>query len=606
MDTWFALTPLGAVFLFLLALGVIPNAVYAYGYAPHLQRRGHFVLFYVLFVAAMAGVVLANTPVTFLFSWEMMSLTSWQLILTEAKADKTRQAARFYFLMTHLGFAALLMFFLLASGGHLFHAFGLIHPEQWDTATRWTLFALLAFGTLSKAGVVPLHVWLPYAHPAAPSPVSALMSGVMLKIALFAFMQFLLTWLQPWPLAWGMIVLILGALSALIGVLYALVEHDLKALLANHSIENIGIILMAMGMGMIFTTLQLPILAAFAWAAALFHTFNHMAFKSLLFMGAGSVLHQTHTGQIEQYGGLVKTMPITALTFLFAAISISALPPTNGFLSEWMVFQSLMGSTHFSNISLQLVIPFTIFSLALTGGLAIACFAKAYGITFLGLYRSENAAHAHEVNRSMQLGMVLMAAVVTSLMLIAPAYLQHFVQALQGYGYPNILPQLLPDQWRIHSVGNNGGQVAPLLLLGLLIGITLLLYAAARWFKVRTRAYHTWACGGETTARNQYTATGFAGPIRVFFSWLYRPEEAVARHHHDQHSHHESKFAQAHHHVHVTPLFEPTLYEGVIRGVRLLSYNLYRIAHYESFRYSGMILVVLMLLLLAYRFGATS
>jgi len=605
VEPLFSLTPLGTVFLALLALGVVPNLLYVVGYWPHLLRKGHFALFYAGFVLAMAGVVFANTPLSFLFSWEMMSLTSWQLILNDARSEKTRSAARFYFLMTHLGFASLLLFFLLATGGHLSVAFDQVNFQSWNSATRWGLFALLAFGTLSKAGVVPMHVWLPYAHPAAPSPVSALMSGVMLKIALFALFAFLLRWFQPWPLAWGMIVLVLGAVSALIGVLYALVEHDLKALLANHSIENIGIILLAAGMAMIFSSLQLPTLAAFAWAAALFHTFNHMAFKSLLFMGAGSILHQTHTGHIEHYGGLIKTMPITALTFLFAAVSISALPPTNGFLSEWMVFQSMMGSTHFSDMGLRLLVPFAIFSLALTGGLAIACFVKAFGISFLGLHRSENARHAHEVNRLMQLGMISMAAVVASLMFVAPWYLQHFTAVLSHYGYPNIAHQLLSADGQIRSVSDNGGRVSPVWLLLLLSGVVLVIWWASRWLGIQTRLCHTWACGGETTARNQYTATGFAGSIRVFFGWLYRPEERVHRQAHTAFDHHLSKFAQAKHHLHVMPLFESSLYQGVVRLLRILSYWVYRMVHFESLRYSGMILGVLILMLLTYRLGVS-
>jgi hydrogenase-4 component B len=220
-------------------------------------------------------------------------------------------------------------------------------------------------------------VWLPYAHPAAPSPVSALMSGVMLKVAIYGMFRFLFDVLYPWPLEWGIVILTLGALSSLVGVLYALSEHDIKALLANHSIENIGIILIGFGMGMIFDTLGLKVLSTFAFMAALFHTFNHMSFKSLLFMGAGSLLHQTHTKNMEKYGGLIKSMPVTALTFLIAAISISALPPSNGFLSEWMIFQSMLSSSHIDNISLKLAIPFAIFALAMTGGLAIACFVKA-------------------------------------------------------------------------------------------------------------------------------------------------------------------------------------------------------------------------------------
>ena len=233
----------------------------------------------------MLGVVTAGNALVFLFFWELMSLTSWQLILTEVEDKETIKAARFYFIMTHFGFVFLLLFFLIATDGNIDMHFvdmqGIVALFPYPTL----LFFMLVFGFLSKAGAVPFHVWLPYAHPAAPSPVSALMSGVMLKVALYGFARFLFDVLYPWPLEWGIVILVIGSISSLVGVLYALSEHDIKALLANHSIENIGIILIGFGMGMIFDSLHLETLSTFAFIAAFFHIFNHMSFKSLLFMG---------------------------------------------------------------------------------------------------------------------------------------------------------------------------------------------------------------------------------------------------------------------------------------------------------------------------------
>ncbi len=444
----------------------------------------------------MLGVVTAGNALIFLLFWEVMSLTSWQLILTEAEEKSTIDAARFYFFMTHFGFVFLLLFFLIVTDGDMEISFaqmkGIAHAFAFPTL----LFLFLALGFLSKAGAVPLHVWLPYAHPAALSPVSALMSGVMLKVAIYGMFRFLFDVLYPWPLEWGVLVLIVGALSSLIGVLYALSEHDIKALLANHSIENIGIILIGFGMGMIFDALKLPTLSSFAFIAALFHTFNHMSFKSLLFMGAGSVLHETHTKNIEMYGGLIKSMPVTALTFLLASVSISALPPTNGFLSEWMIFQSLLGSNQIGDMSLKLAIPFAVFALALTDGLAIACFVKAYGITFLGLHRSSNAKHAHEVNLRMRTGMVLMAGVVVSLMLFAPWFIGWFDKALQGLGHTGVYAKIFPHGiWQMHSVSIHGGVVSPPLLLLTLMAVTGLLWWGYKALRVKERIRHTWACG---------------------------------------------------------------------------------------------------------------
>jgi len=595
----FLFDTLSLVFVALILLGVIPNLFYSFGYLPHIQRKAHYQIHYFAFILSMLGVVVAGNAIVFLFFWELMSLTSWQLILTEAKEKETIKAARFYFFMTHFGFVFLLLFFLIATNGNLDINFA----QMKDIVATFTyptlIFFMLVFGFLSKAGAVPFHVWLPYAHPAAPSPVSALMSGVMLKVAIYGFTRFLFDVLYPWPLEWGIVVLVIGSLSSLVGVLYALSEHDIKALLANHSIENIGIILIGFGMGMIFDSLGLKALSTFAFIAALFHVFNHMSFKSLLFMGAGSVLHQTHTKNMEKYGGLIKSMPVTALTFLLASISISALPPSNGFLSEWMIFQALLGSNQIDNMSLKLAIPFAVFALALTGGLAIACFVKAYGITFLGLHRSKNAKHAHEVNFLMKSGMVLMSFVVISLMLFTPFYIMWFDKTFMSLHHISVYAKMFPEGiWNMHSVSLHGGVVSPLILLAALIGITLLLFIAYKALNVKTRIYHTWGCGYKTVAKTQYSATGFAGPIRRFFSWLYKPDEHFYK---EKIGEHETKFSDANYEVHVKPLFESSLYESAKKLTNTLSYWVYRLAHFEKTRYAAMIFNLMLLVLFSYR-----
>ena len=595
----FQFDTLSLIFVALILLGVIPNIFYSSGYLPHIKRKMHYQLHYFAFIFSMLGVVVSANALVFLFFWEVMSLTSWQLILTEVEDTSTIKAARFYFIMTHFGFVFLLLFFLIVTDGELDISF----VDMKAIATNFTyptmLFFFLLLGFLSKAGAVPLHVWLPYAHPAAPSPVSALMSGVMLKVALYGMFRFLFDVLYPWPLEWGIVILSLGALSSLVGVLYALSEHDIKALLANHSIENIGIILIGFGMGMIFDTLGFHILSTFSFIAALFHIFNHMSFKSLLFMSAGAVLHQTHTKNMEKYGGLIKTMPVTALTFLIAAISISALPPSNGFLSEWMIFQSMLSSSHIDNISLKLAIPFAIFALAMTGGLAIACFVKAYGITFLGLHRSTNAKHAHEVNFLMKSGMVLMALVVISLMLFTPFYIEWFDKVLLGLGHASVYAKIFPDgMWHMHSVGINGGIVSPLILLLSLFGVTTLMMLAYKVFGVKARVHNAWACGYKTSAKTQYTATGFAGPIRRFFNWLYKPDEHFIK---QTIAGHETKFSSSHYEVHVKPLFEKIFYESVAYTVNFISYWVYRLAHFEQTRYAAMIFNIMLTVLFSYR-----
>jgi len=595
----FTFDTLSILFVFLILLGAIPNIFYSFGYLPHIERKSHYLIHYFAFIASMIGVVVAGNALVFLLFWELMSLTSWQLILTQANDKETIKSARFYFFMTHFGFVFLLLFFFIVTNGNLEMSFEDMKANATVFAYPTLLFFMLVFGFLSKAGAVPFHVWLPYAHPQAPSPVSALMSGIMLKVAIYGLIRFLFDVLYPWPLEWGILILVIGSVSSIVGVLYALSEHDIKALLANHSIENIGIILIGFGMGMIFDSLKLPTLSSFAFIASFFHIFNHMSFKSLLFMGAGNVLHQTHTKNIEKYGGLIKSMPITAISFLLASISISALPPSNGFLSEWMIFQSMLGSYEISNISLKLAIPFAIFALAITGGLAIACFVKAYGITFLGLHRSQNAKHAKEVNILMVTGLVLMSAVVVSLMLFAPFFINLFNKTLVFLHHTSVYTKIFPKGvLNMHSVAMHGGVVSPLILLFALIGVTFLLIFAYKVMGVKTRIHRTWACGYKTSAKTQYSATGFAGPIRRFFDWIYKSDEHIKK---DIIAGYHTKFSDSCYEVHTKPLFEVSLYEGTKKLVHRVSYWVYRISHFEQTRYAAMIFNLMLFVLFSYR-----
>ena len=348
----------------------------------------------------MTLVVIADNGFFFLIVWELMSLLSYFLVVTEHEKADVRYAGFFYLIMTHVGTAFIILTFLIFfQGGGSFSFETFRHPEQplpEGMRTLVFLMALIGFGT--KAGIVPLHVWLPYAHPAAPSHISALMSGVMIKTAIYALIRVYFDFLGgQFPWWWGFVVLVIGAVSALLGVMYALMEHDLKSLLAFHSVENIGIILLGIGAGMIFQTYGLKELAALGLLAGLYHTINHAMFKALLFLGAGSLLYATHTRNMEEYGGLLRRMPWTGVFFLIGAVSISALPPTNGFVSEWLVFQSLFLSFQLPTVFLKLMLPIAAAMLALTGVLALACFAKAFGISFLALPRSTHARHAEEV-----------------------------------------------------------------------------------------------------------------------------------------------------------------------------------------------------------------
>ncbi|HSK29874.1 MAG TPA: proton-conducting transporter membrane subunit, partial [Candidatus Limnocylindria bacterium] len=343
----FGVDRLSAFFVVVIALGAIPAALYAIGYtrehASTHSLAGMGVSFNV-FVIAMILVPLARNVMTFLVLWELMSLASYFLVITEHEREETLRAGWVYFVMTHAGFAALLVGFLL-----LAQATGTMSFTEWkvaagtlDATSRNVIFILFALGFGLKAGIIPLHVWLPRAHPAAPSHVSALMSGVMIKLGVYGIVRVAFDWLGAGPIWWGATILIVGAISGVLGVLYALVDADLKRLLAYSSVENIGIIMLGLGAAMLFQASHLPGLAALALVAGLYHTLNHAAFKSLLFMGAGAVLHATHTRNMEELGGLIKRMPQTAVFFLVGSLAIAALPPFNGFISEWLTFQSLL------------------------------------------------------------------------------------------------------------------------------------------------------------------------------------------------------------------------------------------------------------------------
>ncbi|HKV37709.1 MAG TPA: proton-conducting transporter membrane subunit, partial [Blastocatellia bacterium] len=410
----FGLDRLSAFFLLIIAIGAIPASLYGIGYTREYDGKRSLAALgfaFNLFLAAMTLVALASNVLTFLLFWELMSLASYLLVMTESDREGTEHAGWIYLVMTHGGFACLLLGFLLCS-----NATGTMNFTGWTAqvthlsgATRNACFVLLAAGFGSKAGLVPLHAWLPRAHPAAPSHVSALMSGVMIKLGIYGLIRIGFDWLGTGPAWWGGSLLVAAAISAMVGVLYALVESDLKRLLAYSSVENIGIITLGIGSGLLFHTYHREPLAALALVAALFHTLNHALFKGLLFSGAGSILQAVHTRNLEKMGGLIKRMPHTAVLFLIGTVAIAALPPLNGFFSEWLTFQSLLLSFEIPVRAVSLVFALSVGALALTSGLAAACFVKAFGIGFLALPRSEQAARATEAPVTMRAAMALLA-----------------------------------------------------------------------------------------------------------------------------------------------------------------------------------------------------
>jgi len=532
---------LAGLFVALVGATAVPASLYAIGYTGR-ERRG--CLAYLVFVAAMLAVPLAANVMTFALAWELMSLASYVLVLDGARAGRepaaSAHAGWVYAVMTHAGLACLLagMLLLTAWTGSARFADWTAAAPALGAGARSLAWALLALGFGAKAGGVPLHVWLPLAHPAAPSHVSALMSGVMIKLGIYGLLRASFVWLAPALPWWGATLLLVGAISAVAGVLYAIVDRDLKRLLAFSSIENVGIVLVGTGAALTFAATSMAGLALLALAAALYHVVNHAAFKSLLFMAAGGVLHGTGTRDMEALGGLIKRQPWTAACFLVGAVAIAGLPPLNGFVSEWLMFQALLQNVLLPQPSLNLVFALAIAGLALAAGLAVACFVKAFGITFLALPRSDAAAAAHEAPVTMRVAMVATAVACAALALGASSIVPALA-VVAATLVPAPPPVTLGAWLTLEVSGEFASLSMPAVALALAGGILLpvLLLAVAR-VRPRPRRYETWACGRLLqTARMEYTATAFADPFTRVFDFFYRPVKRL-----DIDRHPESRF----------------------------------------------------------------
>jgi hydrogenase-4 component B len=513
-----ALDRLSAWFLFLLSAAGVPVVLFSASYVErHYSgaRRHWFWALLPLFLLSMALVVTAVTAFAFLFGWELMTLFSAGLVAIDGFDGERRRNIFIYLLMMHAGAAAVIGAFL----GFLPHAAILDFASMRAAAplmtagARTTIFLLAFVGFGVKAGIVPLHLWLPKAHPIAPSPVSALMSGVMLKTAVYGFIRFSFDLLGAGPIWCGYLVLVAGAISALLGILYALPEHDLKRLLAYSSVENIGIIYLGVGAAMIFNALHAPDWAALALMGALLHSLNHAMFKSLLFLGAGAISEAAHTLDLEKLGGLLRRMRVTGVGLLVASCSIIGLPLCNGFVSEWLTFRSFLAGAELPNVTASIVLPLGAGVLALAGGLAAACFAKVYSVAFLGRPRSAEAEHAHEVPWAMQAGMALLAAACIVIG-VAPA----LVLGPAG----EIAQQLIPGAIVPAAAG------AFFQFIPWVAAFVLVLAIAGRLLPRVSRTTPTWACGMPgLNSRMQYTSTSFSKPLRIVFNRVYQPTRTV-------------------------------------------------------------------------------
>ena len=519
---------LAAFFVLILGLLGAAASIYAIGYCK--EYFGHrlwlMAACYNAFLLTMVFVFTISHVVAFLVAWEAMAIISFLLVNHEYEKPETRRASYVYLVMTHVGTVFIIAAFLTLSISAGSFDFANLHNAVLTESTRNMVFlcALLGFGT--KAGIIPVHVWLPLAHPAAPSHVSALMSGIMIKTAIYGLCRFFLDFLGIGPSWWGEIVLALAILSCVLGVLYALMEHDLKKLLAYSSVENVGIILLGVGAGLVFMTKGQTVLAGLAWAAALFHTLNHALFKSLLFLCAGSIVQAAHTKDFEKLGGLIKVMPLTAIAFLAGSAAISALPMFNGFVGEWLTFQALFYLPHgITGIAGKVAGAALVALLGLTGALAAMCFVKAFGITFLAKPRSEQAAQAKEAQGSMVLPLLVLAA----LCIIIGVWPQPVVDMLKlvlveaGLSSPNLFAYQGVDlQIQTGQAGTTMGVLTAAIVF--LVGVLTAFLLVKMRGQARERQAETWTCGIYPTARMEYTATGFSKPVRVAFSSILRPQ----------------------------------------------------------------------------------
>jgi hydrogenase-4 component B len=524
----FRLDALSAFFLFVVNLGAATASLFALGYGRH-ETASHRVLpFYPLFLAGMNLVVLADDAFTFLVSWEFMSLTSWALVMAQHREEDNRYAGYVYLVMASLGTMALFLAFGLLSGSDGGYAFSDIRADKHLPWVAGLVLILMLVGAGSKAGVVPLHVWLPLAHPAAPSHVSALMSGVMTKVAVYGFVRVVFDLLDEPAWWWSVVVLLIGGITAVMGVLYALMQHDLKRLLAYHTVENIGIIFIGLGLALAFKSHGMALGAALALTAGLLHVFNHSVFKSLLFFGAGAVLTATGQRDMENLGGLIHRMPQTSFLFLVGCVAISALPPLNGFVSEWLTFQAILLSPALPSWGLKFLVPAVGALLALSAALAAACFVKAFGVTFLGRARTPAAAHAQETDYFSLAAMALLALLCLVAGVLPGAFIDALAPVVQALIGGRLPPQHTVPWLSIVPIAEGRSSYN-----GLFVFLFIAVAGAAAAFAIhrlasdRLRRAPPWDCGyPDPNPSTQYSANSFAQPIRrVFGAMVFHARE---------------------------------------------------------------------------------
>ena len=517
--------PLTAFFALPILLVAACCSIYALDYWPAIRnpRTVHkLTFFFGLLVSSMLFVIMSRSAGMFLLAWEIMALAAYFVLTTDDHTPEVRDAGTLYMICTHTGTLALFAFFALLKnfyGSFTFPSAGSLIATA-PLATAIFLVALFGFGF--KAGLMPLHIWLPSAHANAPSHVSAIMSGVMLKIGIYGLVR-TLSFFTGIPLWWGMVVILLGMVSGVVGVLFALGQHDLKRLLAYHSIENIGIITMGIGTALIGSATGSETLILLGLAGALLHVLNHATFKALLFLGAGSVIHAVATREIDRMGGLLRPMPWTAVSFIIGAVAICGLPPLNGFVSEFLIYLGFFTGAISGNGAGAIGVALAAPALALIGGLAVACFVKVVGVVFLGSPRTRLPASVHEATWVMRLPMILLASVCL-IIGVAPVAVAPFLESVVSAWLP------------ISSEPVSLAVVAPLTWISILaVALLAVMFSVCFWYRSKVMSAvvastRTWGCAYlAPSSRMQYSASSFADTLVNLFAGVLRPESHAPR-----------------------------------------------------------------------------
>jgi len=579
----FQIDGLSAFFLVVIFAVCLLAGIYSFHYMDNSEetiRTAVHYFFFSILISSMALVVTAANIITFMLFWEIMSLSSFFLVIYNYESSENRKAGYLYFVFSHVGAMFIFAAFGIIYGYTGSFGFGAVDSIPETAKILIFIFSFIGFG--SKAGVFPFHVWLPHAHPAAPSHISAVMSGVMIKIGIYGIVKMyaLLNFHTP---LFGNIVIVAGVVSGILGVVYALGQHDLKRLLAYHSVENIGIILIGLGIGMIGVSSKNPFMAVLGFSGGLLHVLNHSIFKSLLFMGAGMVLHKTGTRSIDALGGLLKKMKITGATFIIGSIAISGLPPFNGFVSEFFIYIGGFKGVALDQSAFVMSI-FAIISLAVIGGLALACFTKVIGVVFQGEPRTKAAVNVDEKGSTMLVSMVVLAGACAIIGIFPRIFIHMSIKAVSALGLEYSRVPLEPFE---QMAGN-------ITLAATLFLVLLLLVIAIRSFLYRGKTITksgTWGCGfTQPTVKMQYTGSSYAAFILDFF----RPAAPLA----EDHPKIKGRFPlKTYYRSHVNDIAELHMKGVIVRPVLRLFDKLRWIQHGDIHLYIGYILLAIVLLL---------